>query len=234
MRPLILSVLLLAAWSTGASAATRSFAPASFDRIEVTGPFTVDVRTGPAPSAHAIGSDKALDRLVVEVRGRTLLVSAKRDDWGNWIGLNGGDLGKVVVHVTTPALHAAALTGSGDLTVDRVRAPRFNLSLTGSGDVAIGALNSGRLDVSVTGSGNARVAGRAQKLRLALQGSGDIDAAKLAAADAEVNVAGSGDAVLNASRTATVSLMGSGDVRIGGKARCTVNKHGSGDVTCGG
>jgi hypothetical protein len=230
MRALVLSALALGCCAGQASAATRSFTVTGFDKIQVTGPFSVNLRTGPGPSARADGDAAAIDRLIVEVRGTTLVVGIKNRDWTDW---RGRDMGKLIVSVTTPALSGATLTGSGDVTIDRAKAARFDLALTGSGDVAIGALTAERLQMNVTGSGDAKIAGRAAQVRASLQGSGNIDAAALAAADVDISIMGSGDAALAASRSAKVSLMGSGDVVITGKGACTVSKRGSGEVRCG-
>lgn len=230
MRNLILAGLALAAWAAPATAATRGFTITSFDKIRVAGPFTVNVRTGAAPSARAEGTAQALDRVRIEVQGQTLVVSLDRHAWS---GGSDANTGPVVINVTTPGLASATLTGAGNLSIDRAKAARFDLVTTGSGDVAIGALAADLLRVSITGSGEATLAGKVAQARLVVQGAGGIAGAKLTVADLDLSVTGSGDVSLSATRAAKVNSTGSGEITISGNAACQVRATGSGEVRCG-
>lgn len=225
---------LLALFALGlanpAAAAPRGYTITSFDKIRVTGPFTVNLRTGLAPSARAEGGARALDQVRVEVQGRTLIVSSDRNSWGGWGGEN---VGPVVLDVTTPAIAGAILTGSGKLNIDRAKAPRFDLSVTGSGTISIGALAAEKLWMTITGSGQAAIAGQVAQARALVQGSGGIAGAKLVVADLDLSTSGSGDISLAATRAAKVNASGSGNVVITGPAACLVHATGSGDVRCG-
>lgn len=230
MRRLILASLILAASSSAAAAASRNFTVTGFDKIRVQGPYAVTVRTGAGPSAKASGERDALDRMVVEVQGRTLIVRTDRGGWTGWLG---GAQGGATLALTTHALTAAALDGPGSLSIDRMAAPRVDMSISGSGDVTIGAIETDRLTLNLAGSGQMKMAGKAAQARITIMGSGDVDAAGLAVADAEVSLAGSGDVQLSASRSARVNANGSGNVTITGKAACAVRNIGTGNVACG-
>ena len=230
MRLPLLSAVALVLLSGPAAAASRGYTITSFDKIRVTGPFTVNLRTGSAPSARAEGSSRALDQVRVEVQGRTLLVSSGRNSWGGWTNEN---VGPVVIDVTTPSLAAAILTGSGKLNIDRAKAARFDLSLTGSGNISIGALAAEKLWLTITGSGQSVIAGKVAQARALVQGSGGIAGAKLVVTDLDLSSSGSGDISLAATRAAKVNASGSGDVVVTGPAACLVHATGSGDVRCG-
>lgn len=230
MRRLLLASLILACSSGIAVAAGRNFTVTSFDKIRVQGPYSVTVRTGAAPSAKAAGDRNALDRMVVEVQGRTLIV---RTDRGGWTGWPGASQGGAAVALTTPALATAVLDGPGSLSIDRMAAPRVDMSISGSGDVTIGVIETDRLTLNLAGSGRMKMAGKAAQARISLMGSGDVDAAALIVADAEVSAAGSGNLQLAASRSARVNANGSGNVTITGKAACAVRNIGMGEVSCG-
>lgn len=232
MRRLLLASVLLAAACSPASAATRSFPVGGFDRIRSSGPFDVRVRTGAAPSARASGDRARLDQLVIEVTDGELRIGT-RPGWnggGNW---SWGDHNRTIVEVTVPALRAATLAGSGDVTIDHIRARSFDGALAGSGNLAIASLEADQVSLSLTGSGDVTAAGRAGRAALALRGSGDMRVAKLAVVDGSIDLRGSGGIDAAISRTAQVALAGSGDVTIAGHPRCTIARHGSGEVTCG-
>ncbi len=226
--PLFLTVL---ACSSPAAAASRVFTVTSFDKIRVEGPYAVDLKTGRGPSARAEGDVHALDRLVVEVQGTTLIVKTDRSGWTGWPGQS---TGAVSLAVTTPALTAAALNGSGKVSINRMAGLRVDVSIAGPGDVVLGAVETDRFGLNIAGSGQVTLAGRAATARVSVQGAGDVAAAGLTVADAEVTAAGSGNVALTATRSAKVKTTGSGNVVIGGKAACMVSNLGSGEVSCGG
>lgn len=210
----------------------RNFAVGGFTGIEVAGSYAVSVRTGAAPSVHANGSEKALDRLRVVVKNGVLEIGSQGKHgwsfgWGSW-----RHNGPVSLVVTVPSLESASIAGSGDIQVDKVSGPRFKGEVAGSGDLRLASVDAGEVSLEIAGSGNASAAGKAKNVRYEIAGSGDIDAAGLTAETAEVSIAGSGGIKGHASQTAKVDVAGSGDVTITGGAKCTVSKTGSGDIRC--
>ena len=227
MRPVL---LLLAFLPASASAASRNYGVTTFDRIRVEGPYAVTLKVGSGASARADGDQRAIDRLKVEVQGRTLVVRADASAWGGW---DKAVPGRVTLSLTTPELNMVGLSGSGTLSIDRAKAQRFDIAVSGSGSVTLDALIADRLGLVLVGSGQLTVGGRAQQAKATLQGSGTIDATKLAVDDLELAASGSGEAKFAASKTAKVSANGTGDVTVAGAATCTVSTVGSGEVRCG-
>lgn len=217
--------------SEAGPAVERNFTVGAFDRIEVMGPYEVDVRTGSQPSVRASGPEKSIERMVVEVRGNTLSIHPRKRN-----GLNfnwSGDRETVRLAVTVPSLVAAEIAGSGDIAVDKIAGESFEGGVAGSGDLRLGNVEVKKLKVGIAGSGAVRAqGGRAAEVNYEIAGSGDIDMAELVADSAAVSIAGSGNVNANATRTASVDIAGSGDVRIRGGAQCKVSKAGSGNVEC--
>lgn len=210
-------------------AVQRDFSVGNFDRIELAGAYDVTVKTGSAPSVHATGNEKAMERLVVEVRNGILTIHPKKRNGFSWS--SGG--GKVALQVTVPTLRGAELAGSGDLRIDSVAGEQFVGGIAGSGNLTVEKLEVGDLKIDIAGSGSAKASnGRAKKAEYDIAGSGGIDAAGIATETATVSIAGSGDVMAHASNTADVSIMGSGNVEVKGGAKCNVSKAGSGDVRC--
>lgn len=208
----------------------RSFQVGQFNRIEVAGPYEVDVRTGPAPTVRASGPENAIERMVVEVEGSTLKIHPRKRK-GFSLGWSKHDT--VRLAVTVPSLVAAEIAGSGDIEVDRIAGESFEGGVAGSGDLRLGSVDVRRLKMGIAGSGGIRAqGGRAADAEYDIAGSGDIDADGVVAEAAGVSIAGSGNVSANATRTASVDIAGSGDVRIRGGAQCKVSKAGSGNVDC--
>jgi Putative auto-transporter adhesin, head GIN domain len=236
---LVTAILLLGACHVGDGpshdgeshgTASRDYRVGPFDRISLAGADDVIVAVGGAPSVRAQGDDEELDRMEIGVANGELRISRRGQGGWSWFG---GHHRGVTVHVTVPALTAAAIRGSGDMRIDRIEGPAFAATITGSGDMDIGAARIGAASLSITGSGAIRASGSAQRASIAVTGSGDANLAALEIGDATIAVAGSGDVTARATGTAQVELRGSGDVTVTGGARCTVSKTGSGDVDCG-
>ena len=206
----------------------RSFDLTGFSSVSLGGPHDVVVTVGPAFSVRAEGPSNVLDRLDLKVEGNNLEIGMKK---GNWSFRN---TQRTVIHVTMPAIEAAAIGGSGDMRIDKAEGRSFSASIGGSGNIEVGSVRVGEASFSVAGSGDIRAAGTAQKSDVSIAGSGGVDVAGLETRSASVSIVGSGDVRARAMESANVSIMGSGDVEISGPAKCSVSKMGSGDVRCSG
>ena len=91
----------------------RSYQVGPFERIEVAGPYDVEVHTGAAPSVSARGPEKLIERLVVEVKGDKLVIHTKEHrGFFHWDSTHGS----AKVAVTVPSLRGADIAGSGGIT----------------------------------------------------------------------------------------------------------------------
>lgn len=210
---------------------SRTYQVGNFQRIEVAGPYDVEVHTGGTAAVSARGAQKLLDRTVVEVRGDKLVIRPESSHgffhWG-WTSHE-----KSSFSVTVPQLSGATIAGSGDIRVDKVSGQQFEGSVAGSGGLNVGSLKVQSLKLAIAGSGSAKAdGGKAEAATYDIAGSGDIDAGAVQTQQLKVSIAGSGGVKGHSSGTANVSIMGSGDVDVTGGAKCSVSKAGSGDVRC--
>ena len=209
---------------------SRNYQVGNFQQVEVAGPYDAEVRTGSNASVSAKGSEKLLERTVVEVSGDKLIIHPENSHsvfhWG-W-----GSRGKAHFVITVPQLSGATIAGSGDIHVDKVAGPSFNGSVAGSGGITIDSLDVQQLKLEVAGSGDVKGSGKAQTADYGIAGSGGVDAGGIQTQQLKVSIAGSGDVKAHSSGTADVSIMGSGDVDVAGGAKCNVSKAGSGNVRC--
>jgi hypothetical protein len=210
---------------------SRNYQVANFQQIEVAGPYDVEVRTGSNPSVSARGSQKLLEKTVVEVKGDKLVILPEKEK--GWFHMGWSSNGKAHFVVTVPKLNGATIAGSGDIRVDKVQGDRFEGTVAGSGGLNVGALDVQTAKLAIAGSGGIKAgAGKAQSADYDIAGSGDIDAGAVQSQQAKISIAGSGSVRAHSSGTADVSIMGSGDVDIAGGAKCSIHKAGSGNVRC--
>jgi hypothetical protein len=217
----------LVAVAVPASAATRNFGVNGFDRIRVDGPYKVHLTTGVAPFASANGSPAALDRVAVEVQGRTLIVHANQ----SWGGYPGQDLGPVEITVGTHELTSAWLNGAGSLHIDKVKALTFDLSVQGSGLLGIDRADVDQLKVFIAGTGSAKLAGRSGKMTAILRGNSSLDAAELVTKDAAIGADGPATVNANVTNSAKVDASGVATISLTGTPACTNRLTGSATVS---
>lgn len=240
MRRLIFASVIAASAATSACGqmhdggsgpnVSRSYPVGNFQQIEVAGPYDVDVRTGANPSVSAQGSQKLLDRTIVQVQGDKLVIHQQEQ---HGIHFTFNNHGNAHLTVTVPQLAGATVAGSGEMRVDRAQGAAFAGAVAGSGQLNIDNVDVQALKLSIGGSGSLKAAaGKAQSADYSIGGSGDVDAGGVQTQVAKVSIAGSGSVKANATASADVSIMGSGDVDVSGGAKCTVNKAGSGSVNC--
>ncbi len=223
-----LSILVIAvAAAAPAGAATRNFGISSFDRIRVEGPFSVRLKNGVAPFAKASGTPAAIDRIAIDVMGRTLVVRTNP----SWGGYPGKDLGPVEINVGTHELTSAWLNGSGALQIDKVDGLAFELSVEGSGAARIVAADVDKLRVGISGSASASVAGRALQLSTALRGVSTLDASGLWSKDADISATGPSTVKAKVTNAAKVLASGVATVTLTGDPACIATLSGSASVS---
>jgi hypothetical protein len=229
MKRMVAAALMLLA-AAPAAAAERRYSVTDFDRVQVDGPYRVTLVTGRASAALASGSPAALDRVSVDVQGRTLRIRRNRSAWG---GYPGEAAGVATIEIATRELRAASVSGSGSLGVDRVRGLRVDLAVAGNGRLVVAEVDADNLLVGLIGSGSIVLSGRAKQLNASVRGSGDLDAADLRADDAVLIADTAGAIALGAERTARVTAIGEGDVEIIGAPACTLLGPQAASVRCG-
>jgi hypothetical protein len=222
--------LALAAFAAPAAAAERRYSVTDFDRIQVDGPYEVTLTTGGSSQATATGDQRAIDRIAVDVQGRTLRIRPNPSAWG---GYPGAQTGPVRIVLTSRLVRGATVIGPGSLAIDRARGLRIELSLSGSGSLSVGAVEADVLILGLLGSGEMTVAGKAKQLRLTVEGSGDFSGRSLASEDAQITAGTSGALTVGAARTAKVSAHGRGSVEIVGTPACTLSGPAAALVRCG-
>jgi hypothetical protein len=135
---------------------------------------------------------------------------------------------RMTVHART--IDMLEVSGSGNISSDKLKSGQLKCSIAGSGDVRIGDLDAGTLRVSIAGSGDFAASGKADIVEASIAGSGDIKTLGLAANAVKVSIAGSGDAAVWAKKTLKVNIAGSGNVTYFGDAEVSTSIAGSGST----
>jgi hypothetical protein len=227
MRTFLIALSASSVLATPAHAATRNFGITGFTKVRVEGPYKVSLATGVAPFAKASGSSAAIDRVMVEMRGDTLVIKPNP----SWGGYPGADPGPVELSIGTHDLTSATMFGAGLLSIDRVKGLTFALTIQGSGAGEIGEVAADQLNVTVEGSGNVKLGGETKRLTALVRGVSSLDAKALGTPNAAISVDGTATVDADVSDTARVDGWGAATVRLTGRPSCTVKVSGSTSVS---
>ena len=176
----------------------------TFKGVSSEGSIDVELTVGPARDAEIKGDDNLIGLVKTEIRGDTLHVFLDK----NYSTRHG-----ITVERFAPDVDAAAVAGSGSVTIHHV--------------------NGAALKLSIGGSGSMKVDGKTSHLAASVSGSGDLRLFDLHATDADVSIMGSGDADVDVSGKLDASIAGSGSITYHGKPQVTKSIAGSGDVAPG-
>lgn len=226
---LLLATLTGIIAATPVAAAERTYSVADFERIRVVGPFRVNVIADRMTVARGSGSADALDRVRLDVQGRTLFVRMDRSNFSG-MDLKGPP---ATLTIRAPMLREASLAGSGSLSLTGMKGLRVSLVVEGSGTLSADGIKADRLDVGVIGTGTITLVGKARSASVTGRGAGAVKAAELVVDDLAINWESASDGIFAATRTAKVTSIGTGNVTVSGKPACTVTNAGNGQVICG-
>jgi hypothetical protein len=213
-------------WSETGQRSSRAFPVGSFTAVSLDGSDNVRVIRGPTTTVSATGPQKVLDALNIRVERNTLKIDRK-SGWSY-----SGPSQAAIITVTMPMISAAAVDGSGDLTIEGADGASFSAAVEGSGDLTITKLAVRRVQLAADGSGDLTISGTADEAAMAADSSGDIHARELISQRAAIAVDGSGTVKATVRDRATISVAGSGDVDVTGTDICTISKEGSGMARC--
>ena len=225
--PLFLALLAASSTAVAAGSTSRNYGIRSFEKIRVEGPYKVTLKTGVAPFARARGSQAALDRIDLEKRGDLMIVRsgpfAKQP--------SATALAPVEVELGTHDLFSAALTGSGSLSVDKVKGLKFDLAVHGAGTTDIGQVAVDQLSINLGGNAAARLAGKSQRLTAVLRGLSTVDLSGLQVSDAVIAAEGPSTVRATVSKSAKIDGKGTASFALAGRPSCTLNVQGSVSVS---
>ena len=122
-----------------------------FDRVSLTGSGEVILIQGEEESLTIETNDNVMRDVTSEVKGGTLTLGTES---GKLISAT-----QLRFTVTVRDLAGLTVSGSGDITAERVDTDRLEVRVSGSGDVQIDALTADRVEVRISGSGDVALAG---------------------------------------------------------------------------
>lgn len=182
---------------------------------------------GERQRVKVVAEPETLKEIITEVKDRTLNIRFPNGNmFRNW------NPGKVEVFITVPEVEGLAVSGSGNINSERIKARIIDFVVSGSGNIEIEKLSAEKVSAAISGSGNIRLndGGIAEELKARISGSGNIDASGFEAKTVDVQTSGSGNCNVLTNGSLNVRVSGSGSVYYSGNPSIESSISGSGKV----
>jgi hypothetical protein len=177
----------------------------NFNKIEVSGGFSVILTQGTVEKLTIEADDDILPKIITEVRGGTLIIKLENNTWNKniknlaaeltFINLDGIDVsGAVKITGTNPMKFS-------DLKIDGSGATKINLNLSAT-----------RLSCDFSGASEITFKGNAPEFEVDLSGASNLDALEFLTRKCSIDCSGASDARVYA--TETLKVEGSGASKI--------------------
>jgi len=187
------------------------------------------VYQGNESSIEITGNDESLDKIIVEVNGRKLIIRFSFED--RWMSEFKPE--KLEIKVISPDISSLAIQGAGNIYAkDTINTNFLDLNIAGSGDITLNQVVCERIEANISGSGDIKITGKAtaKEIELDIAGSGDLVSPELSVGAARILIAGSGDCELQVSDYLDAKIFGSGDIKYKGTPTVKSSISGSGKV----
>ena len=205
MRFIALGAAAAIAGVSAASAEERTWALTGFEGVSASAGTHVMIKTNPEYSIRAVGDPEAIDRLEIELDGKTL-------DIGRKSGVNWGRTGKVTVYVTLPDLKALAVSSGAHAEASGVADGPF--ALDGSS------------------GGHAEVSGACDALAAGVSSGGHLDADELKCRTASADASSGGHLQIHVTESVNAEASSGGHIEVSGAPKnVNVDRSSGGHVS---
>lgn len=161
----------------------------NFTGVTTSETIKAEITIGKTFSVELKGQEEAITDLVVELRGKMLVIRPKLN-WKSWQRTYPD--ANVVAQITMPEIHTLICSGSGGMNVHGVN-KTTSLTLTISGSAKLNLQNeSERTTLIISGRGECDLKGKSNQMQIRLSGSGNVKATDYVVQDLNVIMSGSG------------------------------------------
>jgi hypothetical protein len=156
----------------------------SFDKIDVSGAFSVKIYVGESSSLKISGEENLMKFITTRVSGSTLKIDTKK---------NLSPRKEILIEITTPNLEGIHAGGANNIYAENINTDLFYVDLSGAGNIEIEGV-SRRLRAEISGAGNIEAKNlKAEEVRIAVSGAASANVYAKSSLEAAVSGVGSID-----------------------------------------
>jgi hypothetical protein len=232
---LLITSMLLASCSVLSSAGVKVITPSKtiisdnrpvsgFTAIDFSSVGKINIITGNTESLNISGPDNLVPEISSSVSNNTLIIKNKE----NFTVTNLSSKDILTYTVVVKSLSALTVSGLGDVQVETLSSPTFDLTMSGAGRVQMNQLTTDNLKVVFSGLGGVDISGSATQVTADLSGAGSLNAPDLQIKTANVTISGLGSATLWVTDQLTGDISGAGSVSYYGSPQTNTSATGLG------
>lgn len=179
----------------------------NFKSVSAAGSFDVYFSQGTENEIRIEADENLMKYITTRVENGVLKIRTKS-------GVNIRPSQDMRIYVKAPMFEDISLSGSGNMLAETkiTSTGRIKLSISGSGDIKMPDVDAPKVEVRIAGSGKVQSGGITRDVEIHVSGSGDVEMRDLKAENAEINIAGSGNVWIYASIKLDVRVAGGGDI----------------------
>ncbi len=241
-----LLIIFITGCSTAESQTSEIRTFTNITGVSLLGSGDVDIKIGDKEELVIHAPADLLPYLITEVKDGTLKIGKRRNGWKKYKKCNE----KINYALTVKNIDHLLLSGSGNISAEKLSGEDCTVKVSGSGDIDIAMINSDKLSIHISGSGDISVVkvtsnmigttisgsgdvdinGKIEKCDFTISGSGNLYGAGLKCDEASIDIYGSGDSELNIKDFLKAHISGSGNVYYGGSPKIDSRISGSGKI----
>ena len=195
-----------------------------FDTVSFNAFGEMTITQGDSESLTIEAEDNVLPLIRTEVRGGTLFIEPRDNDFG--------------VNLTRPlrytlvvkTLAGLDLSGAGNVVVQDLKTDQLQVTLSGAGSLTFDGLEASTVSYRLSGAGSVSASGEVTDLEARLSGFGSYEGEDLRAESVDVTISGAGSATVWATKNLDARISGLGSVQYYGQPQVTKNVSGLGSV----
>lgn len=225
-----LCLLLLAfAPQFGFAQKTLKYDLTAFTEISLRNDAKLILKQDSVQSVTAQANEATLEKLIVEVKDRKLIIRYPVDTWldRKWTP------GALTIQVTSPQIDALTVSGPGSIVAETPVVSRIlDFYVSGSGSIKLDNVKAEKITAMLSGSGHLQLSGKSvvSEFKMTVSGSGGVKASGLEAKNVTATTLGSGSCEVHATGKLVCKVAGSGNILYTGNPQIESKILGSGSV----
>jgi hypothetical protein len=197
-----------------------------FSEIQLDGAGTLIITQGSSESLEIQAEENIISELTSEVEGNVLILGFEEDLWRRRVIPTKG----IVYTLTVIDLEKITFNGFGNLEIDKLETPAFEITINGAGKIQVDQLTTQNLQVAIIGTGTVEVTGEAATQSINIDGAGSYIAPDLRSQSTSIEIDGLGEGKVWAEETLYISIDGGGNVDYYGSPIVSQDINGLGEI----
>ena len=192
---------------------TEDHTVSAFKNLRVSAAINVYITQGDIKPIRIEGDDNLLPYIEVEQDGDEVVIKNREG-----YNLEGSD--DLKVYVTAPEFHHISLSGAGDIIAEnKISNPgEMEINLSGTGDIKMDELDAPKVGADISGVGSIYIKGQTKDVDMNISGAGSAHCYDLMAENTKIQISGVGSAEVYASVKLDAHVSGAGSVDYKGNA----------------